>query len=735
MITSKEVLKQGFERGGGLNTLSDPFALTENESPNSIDVLFSDDGSRRKRYGVELLNKTPTGASNTCQGLFDYGVSPGVRKLVGEWGTTLYKMDDLDGTWDSLETSRTDCPHYFERSGTKLIICNEQRDTVKYWDGTAASLTTLNTSAPLARIPKPFQGYLFLANTSSSPRRIYYEDESTITTGDYAEYLTLPSSNDDEVLILIEYNGRLYVSLRSEWYRISYIGGTAVFDYKRVSSIVGAVPKTIQLVSLPNMGEVMMYLGWNKKIYIFDGTSSYSISEKYEKNNDLCPVYLDAINQGGLGNSHAVVDVEKNLYRLYVPIGGSSTITHSFNISLNSLSCSVFASQEYSASCIAEDSNKKRWHIVGGYDGSAYKTDRASYDEVPLNNAAIGTDAASMDQYIAQASLLVPRYMSGCIHDGGDNVTVAEDATYNYTTSGIVVGDYVKNRTDGEGHVTTAINNGGGTNAQLDYANAEGDTDNNDEFDVYKTAFIADNDNIYLGSSRKFNVINISLLVNSSHDVGLKIYYSTSTAGTYTEITNFTDTTVGFTKSGTITFNISSSWAVADDDDSNNAFNDTTDYYYIRLSRTTNTVTTKPVIANLGIGVSIDDYYTSPKVYGRYITALKKGLRMFMYFDPVANYNCKLYDRKDFETDWTLRDNIPMYNKGDNFLGQNFILNSNKLGSRQDGVERSIDVPVVTNSYQYKLTSNKSVNLPWKLHTVELVERSTGIGASTNKMR
>jgi hypothetical protein len=703
--------------------------VKENESPDCIDTVFNDDGSKSKRLGVELLNKAPTGAY-TCNGLFDYGVSPGVRKLVGAWATTIQKMDDLDGTWDSLETGRTDCPHYFERSGTKLIICNEQRDTIKYWDGSATSLTALNTNAPLARIPKPFQGYLFLANTAVNPRRIWFEDESTITTGDYAEYFTLPSSSDDEVLAMVEYNGRLYTSLRGEWYRISYVGGSAVFDYKKVSSVIGGVPKTIQVVSLPNIGEVILYFGWNKKIYVFDGTSSYAISEKYENDNGECPVYLDSVNQGGLANAHAVVDIERGMYRLYVPIGGDSEITHRFDISLNSLSCSPAKTQPYSASCIAEDSNKKRWHILGGYDGCAYKADRLAYDEIPMNNVEIGADGSlvSVETYIRDANGIC----RDKVHDGGNNVTYAEDSSENFVTLGVAVGDYIINKTDTYRHVITAINNGGGVNAQLDYANTEDDTDNNDVFDVYKAAFIADDDSIYIGSARRFDTVVVELIQNASATITPLFYYSADTAGTYTALT-VTDGTSGFIKSGVIKFSIPSGWTKTNRDDGNNAFADTTTYYYIRIRRTANSLTTTPKLSRISVGLAIDDYYSSPKMYGKVVSALKKGLRMYMYFTPAGNYGLQYKDRKDFESDYVLRDTIPMYNTGDNFLGLNLVLNSNELGSRQKGLERSIDIPVCNNSYQYRLTSNKAVNIPWKLHTTEFVERQTGIGVSKKK--
>ncbi len=178
-------------------------------------------------------------------------------------------------------------------------------------------MTTLNDSAPRGKYISEFQGFAFIMNTSDGGRKIYYEDTSTMFTGTWANFLTLPASSDDEITWGIELRGRYYVSLRNLWYRISYVAGEALFDYKLVSSTIGAVPRTAKVVAIPNVGEVIMYLGWDKKIRVFDGSNSESISIKYEQPNNESEFYLNSINQTGLKNAHAIVDTEKSIYRLY----------------------------------------------------------------------------------------------------------------------------------------------------------------------------------------------------------------------------------------------------------------------------------------------------------------------------------------------------------------------------------------------------------------------------------
>jgi len=288
------------------------------------------------------------------------------------------------------------------------------------------------------------------------------------------------------------------------------------------------VPKTIQVASIPEIGEVLMYLGWNRKIYIFDGTSSTAISFNYEKDNGQSTVFLNNINQGGIVNSHATVDTEKDLYRLYVPMGGDSTITHSLNINLKTLAMSPFKNQRFTASIMAEDSIKRRWHICGGYD----------YSE-----------------------------------DGGST----------------------------------------------------------------------------------------------------------------------------FTRYGGKVF---------------------------RIDRT-----------NKDVSTAVDDEYISPKFFRSHVSDLKKEARLMMYFEPKANYKLDFYDRKDFELDWNNRTDISMYNKGDDFLNGRWILNDNNLSSQRDGVIWPIDVPIIHNSYQYRLKSASTTNKPWVLYRAELTGKTTGVAASKNRIR
>jgi hypothetical protein len=64
-------------------------------------------------------------------------------------------------------------------------------------------------------------------------------------------------------------------------------------------------------------------------------------------------------------------------------------------------------------------------------------------------------------------------------HDGGNSAAFFQDQTHNFDTLGVIVGDVVRNITDGGSLATVRlIGNGGATNDKLTVGSIEGGTDN-----------------------------------------------------------------------------------------------------------------------------------------------------------------------------------------------------------------------------------------------------------------
>lgn len=727
---------------GGLNTISDPFSLQASESPRVQNVNFNDDASLECRLGRNKLNNTVTGHSDYCNGLFDFGVGVGTRKLIGHYGTTVYKMDDLDGTWDSLLTSRNDCLNYFDRINGYLVNSTESREVLKYWNGTDATMADLNTDAPLAKYIGEFNGYMFAMNIKDNARRVYYELTGSMFTGDWEDYFTLPSSSDDEITWAVELRSRYYISLKNMWYRISFVSGEAVFDYKPVlSATIGAVPRTAKIVTIPNGGEVIMYLGWDKKIWIFNGTDAQSISLRYEKNNNESTIFLDNINQTQLRYAHAKVDTASSTYHLFIPNGATGMMNVRLDINYKTMACSPHTSQEFLSAVIAEDTSGKKYLIGGDYNGTAYILNRGTIDEVALNNVEIGTDGSLTS--IEGAVVAGGGVVSNKVHDAGDNkTTYAEDSGENFDTLGVAVGDLVRNKEDQCQGIVTSIDNGGGTNARLTcsggFSGGTGnDFDDDDLFNVYKAVFLSDNDSMYIGSKVKFDTIVIDLQQFASGTIIPTISYSSDAAGAYTALTvssdNLSDGTTGFTKSGVIIFTPPSGWTATAKDDGANNFNDTTTYYYIKIQRTANTLTTTPKLNKVNIGLRIDDVYVSPKFTGKKLSDIKKPSTFDFYFEPIGNYNVRFYDRVDYQRSWSEGSKRPVSivqnNVTDAYLGT-FVLGTSTLGSAKTLVKYSVNAQGINNCYQYYITSNKSYGKRWKLFKVDFSGSPLGTGDS-----
>jgi hypothetical protein len=390
----KNIIDLGqFQRG--LNTRGDFDTLTAEESPDCMDVIFTRNGFLDKRFGRVKLNTAATGASDIGHGLFDYGVKTGVRKLIAKFGSVVYKMDDLDGTFDTLSSAQGDAIMHCAQSRNKLIICREDNGTVQWWDGTAATASDMNSKAPKGKYPIDWQGYLFLGySDADNPTRFYYEDNTGLDTDDWENYYTIRTSEADELTGWGILKNRLYAFMRNSIHRISYLGGSPLFDVNELITVAGAVPRTIKNIILPTGQEVLIFLTWQKQIAIFDGTQIQFISDNVYPAGSGAAFSLQNVNNGALKKAHAVVDSNAQLYKLFVPLGAVSAMTHCLVLDYKTMALYPFSNQTISAACHAEDSIGRKHLIGSGYTGYSYRLDKSSTD-----------DGTAIDDYYTSAKI------------------------------------------------------------------------------------------------------------------------------------------------------------------------------------------------------------------------------------------------------------------------------------------------------------------------------------------
>lgn len=356
---------------GGVNYNLDLLALAENESPNSMNIEFNGGDLIRKRFGFREVNSTATG-SDTCHSLYDFGVSATDRKLIAHFGSTLYKMDGLDGTMDILKEVVTDTQSYMSEVKQRLIVCYNDGSTELYWDG-VNPIASLSPNTPGFTYAVEHQGFLLGARTVTNKLRIYYEDINTMIGGDYDDYFTLTGPLDDEVTGWFKINGRLYAGTKTGIFRVSYIGGVAVFEYKQVVSDVGMVPRTVQSVITKEYGQVAIFLGYDLQMYLFDGSFVRAISEKYREANNDTNVALDYIEQNKITNCASVYDLKEQVYRLFVTSKGNDTNTYCLNINVETLAYYPYDNMAFHDVVIAKDSIGRRFVVGGDYAGKVHK--------------------------------------------------------------------------------------------------------------------------------------------------------------------------------------------------------------------------------------------------------------------------------------------------------------------------------------------------------------------------
>ena len=119
-------------------------------------------------------------------------------------------------------------------------------------------------------------------------------------------------------------NDRMYVTKAWSIHRFSYTQSSPLIDIKQVKKTVGTKsPRSIKNVDIPE-GEIVIFLGTDKKLYLFDGLISAPVSDEMSIDNGISSVYFDNINSDAFDKVFAIVDQSLNHYKLYVPLGGST---------------------------------------------------------------------------------------------------------------------------------------------------------------------------------------------------------------------------------------------------------------------------------------------------------------------------------------------------------------------------------------------------------------------------
>lgn len=309
-------------------------------------------------------NTYTAGVANAGYGMFDFGAGNvsgrPLRWLVVAAGTGILASSNRGTAFVAIATDRAANYQYFERSKSFLIATSETMNRVLYWAGSVGTfmLGMPLGSAPAAKHALDFNGFLLFMNHSGGARQVVYGPNDSIATDPFNDTFEIASSADDEITGGITYNTRAYIFTRYTVHQVSAVGGNPDFSVRQVRNW-GAVPRTIERVTYADKGEVLIALGWDKKVRIFDGSDDQIISTPIEQDNGLSDVFLENIETNSIQKSHAEVDTLEQVYKLWVAMAPSTEITHCFNLNLRTGAWYPYLASNFNAAVMAESGNSR----------------------------------------------------------------------------------------------------------------------------------------------------------------------------------------------------------------------------------------------------------------------------------------------------------------------------------------------------------------------------------------
>jgi len=372
-IAVNETLTDTTAHLGGAKSGGNPIMIGANSGGTGGNVIRNFSNFRIDDVGIwgrvltsanhtDLFN---AGAGNTFNnearqsgwGSFDYGASD-IRYLTIAAGTGIYASSDRGINFVAIATDRTANYQWFERSKPFLIATSEAQDVPLFWDGSGNTFMQQLAvgSAPNAKYAADFAGFLLLMNTPTDKREVVYSDNNLILTDPWDNNFQIPSSDDDEITDWAILNKKLYISTKFRIFRISAVGGNPDFAVQQVKDF-GVVPGTWAKSFFQDVGEVLIGLGFDKKVRIFDGSQDRIISTEIEESNGLSDAYLNNIPSEDLDKCHGVFDKIQQVYKLWIVQAPSSETTHMFGLNVRTGSWYPYQNQTFQTAVIADSAN------------------------------------------------------------------------------------------------------------------------------------------------------------------------------------------------------------------------------------------------------------------------------------------------------------------------------------------------------------------------------------------
>lgn len=385
-FTSKSQPVADTRLSDGLNSTAGPLNVKDSESSDLQNVDFTKFGSVVKRNGYSALNTSAIQGGYQIDSLHWYeAVISGsqVRYAMITAGTTLYQMNNLDGTWNNIigNCTLTASNHADTENWLNEAYFVNGTDVPVKWTGTGNGTTVVQpTSVTKPKYIKQFNNYMFIGNVTVSgtaqTSRIYWSDLKTTSSWTSTNFIDISKDDGQQITGLHVLSDRLVVFKERSIYNVFFTGDVDIpfilpGGGKSNSNVGCVAPFSIQEVE---NGLVFLSLDG---FYYYDGNNSYKISDRINTT-------LLAYNTTRFNQAVSCKQLAKSRYFCALP-GPSSTTNNKvivwdwFNNAF-----SIYSGMSPSAMYTFYVSGTDERPHFGDYSGFVYRMDNGSNDN-PLN--------------------------------------------------------------------------------------------------------------------------------------------------------------------------------------------------------------------------------------------------------------------------------------------------------------------------------------------------------------
>ncbi len=197
---------------------------------------------------------------------------------------------------------------------------------------------------------------------------------------------------------------RMYIMKAWNIYRITYTGSIPLLDIKQARSVVGTKsPRAIKNIDLTGVGEVVIFLGTDRNLYMFDGFSSTVLTDGIQLNNNISSVYTNNINTQALDKVFAVNHSDLGFYEIFLPIGDSVVPNYSLIYDYKKKAFWPNGNRNFTCGDVSDDGSGQRVIMVSGAtNGTTYQLDVGNNDDGTAINGYWTSFKLGADYYLAK---------------------------------------------------------------------------------------------------------------------------------------------------------------------------------------------------------------------------------------------------------------------------------------------------------------------------------------------